>query len=151
LVLIPLAVVGIILVTQSASHQKKSGRTSSVRPPVMKPPVIVQPFKGPLVNRPAVPDPPGLAGVTDWAFGDILPAGASRSYVVKLKADRTYVIDMTSAAFDTFLELYDPAGKKIADDDDSGGGLNARIIVTAPRDGEYRIQARSFHDGSGGP
>ena len=52
-------------------------------------------------------------------------------------------------ALDTYLFLYDAAGKKLAEDDDSGGGLNARIIFHAEQDGTYRIRATSFNAGRG--
>ena len=44
----------------------------------------------------------------------------------------------------------DSTGKKLAEeDDDSGGGLNARIVFRAEQDGTYRIQATSFNAGNG--
>jgi serine/threonine-protein kinase len=73
-------------------------------------------------------------------------------YQVKLAAGKTYVIDMVSPdqkALDPYLVLTDAPGKKLAEDDDSGGGLNARIIFRAPQDGTYRIRATSFNGGSG--
>src|SRR5207249_8495492 len=73
-------------------------------------------------------------------------------YQVKLVAGKTYVIDMVSPdskALDPYLVLSDAAGKKLAEDDDSGGGLNARIVFHAEKDGVYRIQATSFNAGSG--
>ncbi len=49
-------------------------------------------------------------------------------YQVKLAAGKTYVIDMVSPdqkALDPYLVLMDATGKKLAEDDDSGGGRNA--------------------------
>jgi hypothetical protein len=40
-------------------------------------------------------------------------------------------------------------GRYLAEDDDSGGDLNARIVCRALRDGVYRIHATSFNAGSG--
>ncbi len=73
-------------------------------------------------------------------------------YQVKLLADKTYVIDMVSPdqkALDPYLRLFDAAGKKLAEDDDSGGGLNARIVFRSQQDGTYRIEASSFNVGRG--
>ena len=73
-------------------------------------------------------------------------------YQVKLAAGKTYVIDMVSPdqkALDPFLILLDAVGKKLAEDDDSGGGLNARITFRAAKAGTYRIQATSFNGGAG--
>ena len=66
---------------------------------------------------------------------------------MKLAEGKTYVIDMTSPdqkALDPYLRLQDAAGKQLAFDDDSGGGLNARITFRAPATGTYRIVATSF-------
>jgi hypothetical protein len=60
---------------------------------------------------------------------------------------KTYVIDMLSPdhdALDPFLRLLDPAGNLLAEDDDGGDGLNARIIFRAPATATYQIVARSF-------
>ncbi len=67
-----------------------------------------------------------------------------RTYDVQLKGAKTYVIDMTSQQFDAFLRLENAAGKELAQDDDSGGGNNARITFKAPSDGVYRLFATSF-------
>jgi tetratricopeptide (TPR) repeat protein/tRNA A-37 threonylcarbamoyl transferase component Bud32 len=68
-------------------------------------------------------------------------------YQVNLKAGMTYVIDMISSdpkALDPYLILADSKGVKLAEDDDGGGGLNARITFRAVKDGAYRIVAASF-------
>jgi len=67
-------------------------------------------------------------------------------YHVKLHKGGTYVIDMVSPnpkALDPFLRLLDAAGKTLASDDDSGGGLNARIVFLAPALGTYQVMAGS--------
>src|SRR5262249_46996663 len=59
----------------------------------------------------------------------------SIAYQVKMEAGKTYVIDMISPdqkALDPFLRLLDSAGKQLAEDDDGGEGLNARITFRAP-------------------
>jgi tetratricopeptide (TPR) repeat protein len=73
-------------------------------------------------------------------------------YQVKFVAGKTYVIDMISPdpkALDPYLFLLDAAGKKLAEDDDSGGGLNARIVFRAEQEGTYRIRATSYNAGRG--
>ena len=70
-------------------------------------------------------------------------------FVVKLQAGTTYLIDMQSLQFDTYLRLEDPAGKELAKDDDGGDGLNARIVFTPERDGDYRLVATSFAAATG--
>jgi serine/threonine protein kinase len=73
-------------------------------------------------------------------------------YQVRLKANVNYVIDMVSPdpmALDPFLFLQDADRKKLAEDDDGGGNLNARIVFRAPADGVYRLRATSFNGGRG--
>src|SRR6185295_14069371 len=61
-----------------------------------------------------------------------------------------YQIDMMSKDFDAYLRLLDPAGKQVAEDDDGGEGLNARINFKAPEDGNYKIIATTFKPGATG-
>ncbi len=71
----------------------------------------------------------------------------SVTYQVKLEGGKTYTIDMLSPdqkALDPYLKLLDPNGKLLAEDDDGGYGLNARITIRAPVAGTYRIIATSF-------
>jgi tetratricopeptide (TPR) repeat protein len=73
-------------------------------------------------------------------------------YQMKFAAGKTYVIDMVSPdqkALDPYLFLLDAAGKTLAEDDNSGGGLNARIVFRAEKDGSYRIRATTLNAGSG--
>ena len=70
-------------------------------------------------------------------------------YQVNLAAGKTYVIDMVSPntqALDPFLVLTDATGKQLAEDDDSGGGLNARIVFRAEQTGDFHIHAKSFQN-----
>jgi hypothetical protein len=77
---------------------------------------------------------------------------SSLVYQVKLAAGKTYVIDMVSPdqkALDPHLVLTDAAGKKLAEHQKSGAGLNARITFRAEQAGAYRIQATTFNAGVG--
>ncbi|MBI1832475.1 MAG: redoxin domain-containing protein, partial [Planctomycetes bacterium] len=70
--------------------------------------------------------------------------GPSAVHVVRMKAGKTYTIDMVSTDFDSYLRLQDGKGAQLAEDDDSGGMLNARIIFTATKDDDYKIVATTF-------
>jgi serine/threonine-protein kinase len=70
---------------------------------------------------------------------------------VQLRAGTTYVIDLRGQELNSFLRLEDGSGRKLAEDDDSGGGLDARIIFTAPQEDTYRIIATSFRQRDTGP
>ncbi|HWQ32012.1 MAG TPA: pre-peptidase C-terminal domain-containing protein [Blastocatellia bacterium] len=54
------------------------------------------------------------------------------------------VITMSSTAFDSFLILNQSNGELLDFDDNSGGGLNARITRTLPETGTYYIIATPF-------
>jgi hypothetical protein len=57
---------------------------------------------------------------------------------------------MESDAFDSFLYLVGPGLDQALSNDDGGGGLNARIEVTLPADGPYRVVASSITQGATG-
>jgi hypothetical protein len=67
----------------------------------------------------------------------------------KMKAGSTYIIDLKSRQFDSYLRLEDSSGKQLAEDDDSGGFPDARIVHKADKDDTYRIIVTSF-DGKAG-
>src|SRR5262249_14393602 len=51
--------------------------------------------------------------------------------------------------FDAYLRLEDAAGKELAEDDDSGGNLNARIIFSCTKDGNYKVICTCFSEATG--
>jgi hypothetical protein len=79
-----------------------------------------------------------------------LEQGEEKAFPFKMTAGKVYVIDLVSTDFDAYLKLKSPAGLTVAEDDDSGGGLNARIMFSCSEPGTYRILASSLgKDGSG--
>ena len=66
---------------------------------------------------------------------------------------KTYIIEMNKTGNDTidpYLILHNPMNVKVAEDDDSGGELNARIVYQAPASGFYRIYATTLMLNQGG-
>ena len=61
-------------------------------------------------------------------------------YTFTASAGRATTIEMVST-FDNLLILVGPNGTVIASDDDSFGGLNARIVINLPSTGTYNIEA----------
>jgi hypothetical protein len=59
-------------------------------------------------------------------------------------------ITMRSTAFDSYLVFDEPTGPLRETDDDSGGGNDARVTVTLPRDGNYLIMANAYARGGAG-
>jgi len=77
--------------------------------------------------------------------GQLTDKEREQSHPLKMTAGKTYMIDMTSAEFDTYLRLEDDKGKVLAENDDiSDENLNSRIIFNCKEDGNYRIVATSF-------
>lgn len=93
------------------------------------------------------------ADVPENAGGGVLKVGEPRqalmlqgitsdSYQLTVRQAGSYVIDMTSPTFDTYLTLL-KNGETLAEDDDSGGDLNARLEVQLEV-GEYEVKAMSL-------
>lgn len=66
------------------------------------------------------------------------------------RAGQRVVIDMTSQEIDSYLILFDPDGNVIAQDDDGGGGLNARLDIVLTADGIYTVYANSYRSSETG-
>jgi hypothetical protein len=69
---------------------------------------------------------------------------------VKMAKGHRYTIDLRSGQFDPWLRLEDADGKIQAENDDGGGGRNARLRFTPERDGTYRIVVTSFGENETG-
>lgn len=61
------------------------------------------------------------------------------------EAGKRYVVELTAGTgtpgVDPLLRIEDKTGKVLAEDNDSGGQRNARIVFTAPSTGVYRVVA----------
>jgi hypothetical protein len=70
------------------------------------------------------------------------------AYTFNGLAGQSISISLTAAGFDPYLLLIGPTGKVIAEDDDSGPELNARIPANGLRtltvSGSYRIEVSTF-------
>ncbi|MFE4108683.1 tetratricopeptide repeat protein, partial [Almyronema epifaneia] len=66
------------------------------------------------------------------------------------EAGENIAISLSSEDFDAYLILQDPRNNTIAQDDDSGGGTNALLIVTLPLRGTYRVVANTYAKGETG-
>lgn len=75
-------------------------------------------------------------------------------FQVNLQAGQTYVIDLVSnngpGSFDNWLQLTSASGQVLAEDDDSGDGLNARIRFSPTHSGTYRIVVTTYTAGAVG-
>jgi hypothetical protein len=80
---------------------------------------------------------------------DATTGGPGHVHNVRMVRGRSYIIDLRSTQFDAFLRLEDSALAQLAQDDDSGGNLDARIIFRCPRSGSYRIIATGLPNNPG--
>ncbi|NEQ40526.1 MAG: tetratricopeptide repeat protein [Okeania sp. SIO3I5] len=71
-------------------------------------------------------------------------------YAFEGKAGQKISIDMSSNQIDSYLILLNSNDQELAQDDDSGGEKNARIIITLPEDGTYKLLANSYEAGESG-
>ncbi len=79
--------------------------------------------------------------------GTIYPAESTYSF--DGTAGQSITITLDSPDFDPVLSLLDSSETVIASNDDFGGTLNAKIIITLPADDTYTVVAKSF-SGQGG-
>jgi HEAT repeat protein len=70
-------------------------------------------------------------------------------HIYPMKAGQQYTIDLTSP-WDNYLRLENAQGEQLAQDDDSGGNLNARITFQPPADGWYRVIVTTYAPGATG-
>jgi hypothetical protein len=98
-----------------------------------------------------VPPPPVVAAIP-VIRGRIQVCDCARGeHRVRLQAGRRYAIGATSESFDPLIRLV-RAGTEtvIAEDDDSGGGVNARVTFTPPASGDYLVRVSSAVPGGVG-
>jgi S1-C subfamily serine protease len=72
------------------------------------------------------------------------------TYLFEGQAGQQVIIEMSSREIDAYLILLDPRGRELAQDDDSGGGTDARIIIRLPETGTYTLLANSYAAGEAG-
>jgi hypothetical protein len=77
--------------------------------------------------------------------GTLTAKELKRIHEINMLAGKSYVLDLESSQFDTYLRLEDAKGKVLAENDDiSQENLNSRVLFTAKHTGVYRIVATSF-------
>lgn len=82
---------------------------------------------------------------------DIQPGtGAYRDrYVFQGQTGQSLEVRLNSHEIDPLLVLIGPAGEVLERDDDSGGGLNARIQTVLDETGQYVLYATSYNQATG--
>lgn len=76
-----------------------------------------------------------------------------KAFPVKMKAGSVYVVDLVrkpnQQQVDPYLYLEGPDGRIVAEDDDSGGMRDARLVFHARQDGDYRVIATTLVQATG--
>jgi hypothetical protein len=146
------------LAPASAQEQEQpalpAARPALVRP-VFAP--VAGPVAGPVGVQPAKKGKQPNDGLTLQIEHFIDPADAPdvsrrhpcKIHTVKLDKESLYQIDLVGHGIDSYLRLLDDHGKQLAEDDDSGGNLNARIRYTTDKGGLFYIVATTFAGGEG--
>ncbi len=91
-------------------------------------------------------------GINQTLGGGIFPAGDVDHYYYFGTAGQRLTLRMnrTSGSMDPYIELFSPAGFRVAFNDNGGGGVNALINgYLLPQNGLYQIRARSVNLATG--
>ncbi len=115
--------------------------------------------QGAIANRPTAPIfKPSILNLNGKAIASVLSAADNtlpdgsyfKAYQFQGQAGQSVSIDMRGTGLDPYLVLFDASGRKIAEDDDGGGGKNARIELKLPTTGKYTLYANSYEVGESG-
>lgn len=60
-------------------------------------------------------------------------------WILPVRANQAFTVDLTSDDFDAYLLLTRGRGEKVVENDDGGGGCNARLVYTAQDDHPLRV------------
>ncbi len=102
--------------------------------------LTLKPVKVPAGGGTLLPDRPTQAR---------LQPGQDDTWDFEANANSFVTINIESSVVDTYLELYDPDGELLTEDDDGGGDLNAAILdFPLPEDGLYKAVVSAAQEGS---
>src|SRR5262245_39979107 len=98
------------------------------------------------------PPPPAAPLVVDLVIEDDLPKklGSKKLHSVDLQANVRYVIDLESDAFDTFLQLNNRQGRRLAFNF-GNGNKNSQIVFQATETATHQLLVRAFASNGSGP
>lgn len=84
--------------------------------------------------------------------GTVNPANDRDDYYFDGAADQAITIhmDKRDSNLDSYIELYNPDGTLLGQDDDSGNNQNSRLAITLRQNGRHKIIARGYQASIGG-
>jgi hypothetical protein len=113
----------------------------------------VQPFKQLLQLEPIAADKPREVAIPVGINGRLANAGDTHRFAFAAKKDAFYALEVEARRFglplDAVLEVFDGAGKKVAEGDDLPLTADVKLTFKAPADGRYVVCVRDLH-GRGG-
>jgi serine protease Do len=93
-----------------------------------------------------------IPGSTSGLLSDddaMLDDRRSQAWTFEGTAGRTVTIDLSSGDFDSYLTVIGPGITAPVEDDDSGGDLHSRIVLTLQESGTFRIVVSALGPGAG--
>jgi hypothetical protein len=151
----PLARCLLALAVAANCLSSASAQLAPPTPPPAPPLVVAPPNAGPVAVKNVKAPTDGLTiQIESFLDRADTPEAVRRFpckiHAVKLDKETSYQIDLVGHNnLDTFLRLLDENHKVLAEDDDSGGNLNARIRHKTKKGGIYFIVATTFAGGEG--
>ena len=99
----------------------------------------------------STPAQSGLLSLGVSQQGEIETAGDRDWFAIELQAGESYSFELTGVTLgDPFLVLRNSRGTTLLSDDDSGDGLNSRILFTSENTGTYYLDAGAYADRTDG-
>jgi hypothetical protein len=98
------------------------------------------------------PDDGRTIGYNQGIDGTINPARDRDDYYFEGSAGQAITIrlDKRDSSIDPYVELYNPDGTLLGQDDDNGGNANSRLAISLRQNGRHKIIAREYGSGTGG-
>ncbi|MFZ4827303.1 MAG: PPC domain-containing protein [Phototrophicaceae bacterium] len=90
---------------------------------------------------------PIVLSVPVAVIADFVPNNDYRFYPFQGKAGERFLIRLNAqegGTLDPILSILDPTDQEIASDDDGGGALNSRVLITLPSDGVYQARVGGY-------
>jgi len=153
----------LILLASLSSAVPAYSQVDPQPPPITRPPSATQPPASEQPSGPqdvrtcgrrsvAGPERCSIQGDIDRLDGVNGDGLRYEDYRVAMQVGQSIAISAISAQIDPMIQVFEQRdGQPLAEDDDSGQGVNARLVFTAPRMGEYIIRVAGVFPQLRGP
>jgi hypothetical protein len=100
--------------------------------------------------RPPLPTPPQSPSRSESRLINHLFPGETLQHTFQGRSGESITLQLESSEFDTYLRIYGPDGRLLAENDDIPYQSNSRIQVRLSQDGNYTAEVRAFSPDSEG-